>query len=335
MLIPLVAVPLMAIFGVPQFSPLVASPSHEGDPRDPDVGLGEAARFADGAPPESLLDSGRSSRRGTAANSSAPRAGSRAVQPADDPFLEIDHAADGNLSANDRRQPRSRRDLPTHALAGWQVDASEQAAESRNAPRDLDATARRDPLGPRGERSLSAGAPRNADPRNIDARNADARNTDALDDAPPFDAQANPGADPFDGADGRQGAAAPSRLDDDLLADGGDSTADLGRTAADAEPRAGGSALSRARRSVEIASERIERRGPITWKGAVHRLNSLGIHQYQLQPGQGEGEFHFSCSYTPEDNPRICHRFEAEANEPLKAVEKVLSQIETWMDENR
>jgi len=335
MLIPLVAVPLMAIFGVPQFSPLVASPSHEGDPRDPDVGLGEAARFADGAPPESLLDSGRSARPGSAANNAAPRGLTRAVQPADDPFLEIDHAAAGAPSANDGRQPRSRRELPTHALAGWQVEASEQAAESRNAPRDLDETTRRGQLEPRGERSLSAGAA-----RGTDARGTDARNADALDDAPPFDAQANPGADPFDGADSRQGAAAPSHADDDLLADGGDPTADLGQPTADAdpragEPRAGGSALSRARRSVEIASERIERRGPITWKGAVHRLNSLGIHQYQLQPGQGEGEFHFSCSYTPEDNPRICHRFEAEANEPLKAVEKVLSQIETWMDENR
>lgn len=56
----------------------------------------------------------------------------------------------------------------------------------------------------------------------------------------------------------------------------------------------------------------------------------MGIRQFNLQEGVREDEFHFSCFYTPPDNPRIRHRFEAEAREPLLAVEKVFTQIAEW-----
>lgn len=69
---------------------------------------------------------------------------------------------------------------------------------------------------------------------------------------------------------------------------------------------------------------------PLTWSEAVDRLKEFGIRQYQLQPGEREGEFHFSCFFTPEDDPRIRHRFEAEASDPLRAVGNVLAQIENW-----
>ena len=76
------------------------------------------------------------------------------------------------------------------------------------------------------------------------------------------------------------------------------------------------------------------RRGPeaesLTWKEAVRRLNDLEIRNFRLQPGLHDNQFAFSCMYTPSDNPRISTRFEAEADEPLKAVEKVLAQIEVW-----
>lgn len=71
--------------------------------------------------------------------------------------------------------------------------------------------------------------------------------------------------------------------------------------------------------------------GPsLTWQQAVARLNEFGIRHYQLEPGLSGNDFLFRCSYTPANNPRISHRFESEANEPLKAVEKVLQQIEQW-----
>ncbi|MBA4030713.1 MAG: hypothetical protein C0478_07445 [Planctomyces sp.] len=70
--------------------------------------------------------------------------------------------------------------------------------------------------------------------------------------------------------------------------------------------------------------------GPLTWQDAVQRLHALQIRNFRLEPGAEPSVFVFICSYTPADNPRISYRFEAEANEPLKAVEKVLQQIEEW-----
>jgi len=66
------------------------------------------------------------------------------------------------------------------------------------------------------------------------------------------------------------------------------------------------------------------------WREAVARLNALGIRDFQLQPGERRGEFHFSCRFASVNNPRVVHRFEAEAAEPLDAVAKVLRQIDDW-----
>lgn len=67
---------------------------------------------------------------------------------------------------------------------------------------------------------------------------------------------------------------------------------------------------------------------PLTWKTAVQRLNDLGIRNFRLEPGAQPGEFTFTCSYTPSNSPHVTRRFEAEADDPLKAVAKVLSQVE-------
>jgi hypothetical protein len=72
-----------------------------------------------------------------------------------------------------------------------------------------------------------------------------------------------------------------------------------------------------------------------SWKAAVARLNALGIHDYQLQPGERAGEFHFSCRFVSRTNPRVMQRFEAEAREPLEAVEQVLEQIDEWKGRRR
>lgn len=68
----------------------------------------------------------------------------------------------------------------------------------------------------------------------------------------------------------------------------------------------------------------------LTWKSAVARLNELEIRNFRLEPGQQPGQFLFICSYTPQHSPRLSYRFEAEADEPLRAVEKVLDQIDNW-----
>lgn len=68
----------------------------------------------------------------------------------------------------------------------------------------------------------------------------------------------------------------------------------------------------------------------LTWKKAVDRLNELGIRNFRLEPGVHPGEFTFTCSYTPSHSPHVSRKFEAEADDPLKAVSQVLSQVERW-----
>ncbi len=71
-------------------------------------------------------------------------------------------------------------------------------------------------------------------------------------------------------------------------------------------------------------------RTALTWKRAIDRLNSLGIRDFQLQPGEREGDFNFSCRFASRHNPRVIHRFEAEAADPLEAVNQVLRQLDDW-----
>ncbi len=67
-----------------------------------------------------------------------------------------------------------------------------------------------------------------------------------------------------------------------------------------------------------------------TWRQAVRQLNELGIHRFRLEPGHDDADFHFTCEFSPDNDPRITRRFEAEAAEPLQAVERVLQQIDEW-----
>jgi len=66
------------------------------------------------------------------------------------------------------------------------------------------------------------------------------------------------------------------------------------------------------------------------WREAVSRLNQLGVQKYQLSQTEEPFVFVFACDLSHPDNPRITHRFQAEAGEPLQAVTKVIQQVETW-----
>ena len=68
----------------------------------------------------------------------------------------------------------------------------------------------------------------------------------------------------------------------------------------------------------------------LTWRRAVQRLNDLGIHKFRLEPGRNNGDFYFACEFSPDQDSRITRRFEAEASEPLQAVQLVLRQIDDW-----
>lgn len=69
----------------------------------------------------------------------------------------------------------------------------------------------------------------------------------------------------------------------------------------------------------------------LTWREAVRRLNELGIQEFRLEPGSQLGEFYFACEFTPHRDARVTRRFEAEAKEPLLAVQAVLRQIDEWL----
>lgn len=69
----------------------------------------------------------------------------------------------------------------------------------------------------------------------------------------------------------------------------------------------------------------------LTWRDAVRKLNQLGVRQYSLEPAAEPNMFRFSCDFTPDDNPRLTHRFEAESGQPLNAVRKVIQQVEAWL----
>ncbi len=69
----------------------------------------------------------------------------------------------------------------------------------------------------------------------------------------------------------------------------------------------------------------------LTWREAVRRLNELGIQEFRLEPGSQPGEFYFACEFTPHRDARVTRRFEAEATEPLLAVQAVLRQIDEWL----
>jgi hypothetical protein len=70
--------------------------------------------------------------------------------------------------------------------------------------------------------------------------------------------------------------------------------------------------------------------GQFTWKTAARRLNDLGIRRYRLESLAGQDRFLFTCSVTPSSSLRVTRRFEAEADEPLLAVQKVLEEIDEW-----
>ena len=69
----------------------------------------------------------------------------------------------------------------------------------------------------------------------------------------------------------------------------------------------------------------------LTWREAARRLEEVGITDFRLERGQSSDRFLFFCRFSPGGDARIIQRFEAEAAEPLAAVEDVLTQVEAWL----
>lgn len=91
-----------------------------------------------------------------------------------------------------------------------------------------------------------------------------------------------------------------------------------------------GEQLPASSKITQLASSSEKSNDGLTWREAVRRLNELGIQEFRLEPGSQLGEFYFVCEFTPHRNARVTRRFEAEAKEPLLAVQAVLRQIDEW-----
>jgi hypothetical protein len=251
MMVPLVVVPLLAVFGIPQFAPISASPSGDDKEFDIDFDLeptgSAAAKTA--APPSGDIFAPYSSAGANAAVSSPSAAPTTATE------------GEGLFSAVGENQ-------------GWS-DPFQQPQSQSQAPSPAAASA------PPSRANTPAAAPWN----------------------PPEAALREWELD----------AARASEIGSSTSGDIRESTAVVRNNFNEPAPA----------RSDERSA------APLTWRSAVDRLNRLGIGDFQLERGERD-LFLFSCSYSPPDRPRVSHRFEAEAAEPLAAVEDVLRQVEGW-----
>ncbi len=262
LMIPVLTVPALAIFGIPQFAPVVASPLEENGKKDFERGLGNSARISQDELFDDIeaFDSARTPRPNTASS-----------------------IRNRNLATDPPRNSRLRRS-ETQQAATWGDDLEQVAEQRRPNPSsssidagDLSAIkmARYERNPRRNERinpSLSVGGPDEADTKITQVAYSDDR-TDHIETK-------------------RDERSKPS-------------------VARNAGVR-------------ETAAEEL------TWSVAVERLNELEIRNFRLEPGPRLGLFVFICTYTPPDSPTVSYRFESEADQPLKAVQKVLEQIQEW-----
>lgn len=261
LMVPVLSIPALAIFGIPQFAPVVASPLDEGPSPSRERRLGQSAR------------------------------------PSGDSFL-----GDLEEAPSFGSEPEESSDQPVRGQPG------ESVAIPRGR-RFADQNAATAPL-------PSEPAPRWEDNSFPSARVAPARELDS--------ASASKRAGESSGLDLRDQrfesrAAAPKIQQVSVGSSMGARAPQVYQRHRDSSPEQPAES-----RPAAVSTE------PLTWQGAVRRLNDLEIRNFRLQPGHRDNEFVFICSYTPSDSPRVSYRFEAEADEPLKAVEKVLEQIVEW-----
>ena len=273
LMVPVLSIPALAIFGIPQFAPVVASPLDEGSNSDRERRVGQSAR------------------------------------PTGDRFLgELEDAPAFGSEPIDRRS-----DVPPGRI-GESVPLSRSGRRGSERGSSFD-------QGESRPRTMPANPnPRWADDATID----DNRRPSGFADAPSRNygddrSMAESNDQRFDSRQPNASAIPLSKLQQPPIASGDGSQG----------PRVFQRPRSANVDNVDTRSIPAENEA-LTWQTAVRKLNDLEIRNFRLQPGHRENQFAFICSYTPKDSPRVSYRFEAEADEPLKAVEKVFEQIAEW-----
>ena len=65
----------------------------------------------------------------------------------------------------------------------------------------------------------------------------------------------------------------------------------------------------------------------MTMKESLKKLNSLGVKHYHLERGADQDSWLFVCLFSPGDDTRVTHRFEAESDDPDGAVAETLKTV--------
>jgi hypothetical protein len=295
MIAPLAAIPVFAIVGVPQFASVVASPADD----------------------EEIADLGNSDSLASPAISSAP---SRSRAAADDIFSPVSDAAPRSDSSTSRTardsetvqgKNRSRGETltlpPPDALDQWEIrqTAVDEAPRGKAPKPLLSAPPSRAKNNDRSE-SLELS---DDDPASglVSAENF---SPDLL--KPDLSHQSKPEKRNSRGdASGAQGnGRTPSKMSP------GEARGRRATTAADSPHAPPATEFNLAEQS--------------GWRDATRRLKELGIRKYRLESQIEEQTFVFICSFAAVENPRVVRRFEAEADNPLEAVQKVIDEIDEW-----
>ena len=301
MLIPMTAVPVMAIFGIPQFFPVSASssfPSNEstrtGQPFERRVGQSDALLVRHIATERAAAidlfesyDKGVQTQRpspgGVVANASSSELDRRRLAWRD-PLV-----GSANSKTENTRTEVSLRTTDVETSLG---------SGSQSARPTATASLRR-----RGEDVTSGNAPSFSGQAAVPPRAALSRTRD-------FTASAGDTSSELSNR-----SVEPAVAAEEVFADGGNA----GRYSRLAS---GGRVTSSATRSEQVET--------LTWQQSVDRLNQLGIRTFRLTPDSGQNGYRFVCLVTSVDDPRISRRFEAESIDPLIAVGDVLAQVENW-----
>lgn len=292
MIAPLAAIPFFAIVGVPQFAPLSASQAEEED----SIEWNEpAARSTSTAPVESAPKSRNAD--DLFAPVAAPSAGSatsETTSPGSRPGSGAPSGA-GQSNNSGRWLP------PPEALDEWEIRAdSSEAGRKQRLP----------------QKSGSSDSTRRDNSRELETPVED-DDDDEFVSAEGFDPgllkigrSARPGSMTRPAEEALRGAGTAKRTKPELK------QVSEPLTELESESDADSLALSVA-----------EQEG---WQTAARRLKELGISKYRLESQIEEQTFVFTCDFASPDNPRVVRRFEADAETPLEAVQKVLKQIDEW-----
>lgn len=396
MLAPLVAVPILAVVGIPQFAPgnLIdvnggKSAAYQRENRAPaEPRIGDAARHdADDlfAPLENSVSDaeefedplrGKRSRtrsRGASrhddefASESTPRSRNRSSGHADhehesvelgDDLNEVDSAESFNAATDDdsvpfhQRRPRTRKSVEQASTEGDDAEffESEVKAPSRKKPREeqfADAGEEFAPLDAKNSPASKGQRGRRSVPSDLAAPPA----TAAGDDVNPFEGttasnrnrpapQRNQrAAAPRDPQDAPVFQPEPSALDSlpnepDVIAPPSPRAPAAGRRAKPRnnelppeEPESTGETSSNA--IAETSEPGIEE---LTWQSATKRLRALGVgkNKQYFTYVEDRDLFLFNCTAVHCEDANRSKPFQAEAKDPLLAVQQVLEKLESW-----